>query len=217
MNKLLTFSVAFTFLLFAMACNNNKKTKEDNSTTSETSEEWLCIPKKQIGKITPTTTEADLIKLYGKKNVMRDSVSAGEGTYVPATTIFPNTPNALSITWKDATTLKNIARIIIKEKGTKWTTDKGITIGSSLKEVKKQNATDFYFFGFEWDYYGTVTSWEDGNFEKSGFSVRLGYEGDISNLDQKELGKVLGDHEVSTSEPILQKMNVMVEQMYFFF
>jgi len=214
MNK---FFILIVFLFFATACNNTATEKGKDDKQTKTSEEWLCIPKQQVGKITATSTEADLKKLYGEKNVVRDSISVGEGEYITGTTIFPKSPNALAIAWKKGREFEEIARIIVKEKSTKWATDKGITVGSSLQEVVKQNGRDFSFMGFEWDYYGTVASWEDGVFEKKGFGVRFNYEADISKMNMEEVGKVLGNHEVSTNEPILKQLDVQVEQMFFFF
>ncbi len=45
---------------------------------AENDADWLIVPGVKAGPITANTSEADLIKIYGKQNVKREEVTDGE-------------------------------------------------------------------------------------------------------------------------------------------
>ncbi|MFK7908862.1 MAG: hypothetical protein AB8B69_27285 [Chitinophagales bacterium] len=210
------FLILLAFSLILFACNNSSK--ENKTTTNEQSNnEWLAIPNKSVGKITPNMTEADIIEAYGKAQVKRDSLHVGEGFYIQSTVVFANTPNELRIAWEEGKTFEKMTRIIVKKPATQWHTPEGLTIGSPLQKVIDLNDTHFNFWGFEWDYAGSVSSWEGGNFDGKGLGVRLAYQTERNQLDAQAMTTVIGDQEVSSSEPILKEMQVTVSELFFYF
>ncbi len=215
-----TFMVCFLLL----ACQNPAKKQDtpldisaDSTKTHEPNNEWLAIPNKSVGKITVDMSEADIIEVYGKNQVKRDSLSIGEGFYIQSTVVFPDTPNELRIAWEEGKTFEKIARIIVRQNKAQWHTPEGLMIGTPLQKVIDLNDTHFNFWGFDWDYAGSVSSWEGGNFDGKGLGVRFNYEADIEDLDSKALKAVIGDQEVSSSEPVLKEMQVVVSEMFFYF
>ena len=219
--KQILFSLALCLVLFA--CQNDaQKEKSENSKNDSPKNEiidtqWLAIPNKSVGKITPNMTEADIIEVYGQEQVTRDSLHVGEGFYIQSTVVFPNIPNELRIAWAEGQLFEKIVRIIIKKEKTQWHTPEGLTIGSSLQKVIDLNDTHFNFWGFDWDYAGSVSSWEGGNFDGKGLGVRLGYQIAPNNLDEKAIQMVIGDKEVSSSEPVLKEMQIVVSELFFYF
>ncbi|MEZ4886738.1 MAG: hypothetical protein R3E32_18565 [Chitinophagales bacterium] len=218
--KSILLSLVLCSVLFA--CHNNS-TKEDTHTTDYSvrdqagNTEWLAIPNKSVGKITPDMTEANIIEVYGKEQVIHDSLHVGEGFFIQSTVVFPNTPNELRIAWEEEKTFEKIARIIVKKENAQWHTPNGLKIGTPLQKVIDLNGVPFNFWGFDWDYSGSVSSWEGGNFDGQGIGVRLSYGVDIQNLDRHAIEAVVGDQEVSSAEPILKDMQVRVSEMFFYF
>ncbi len=209
--------------LILISCNNSSQEKnsaakeEPNGKNASMNNEWLAIPNKSVGKITPNMTEVDIIEAYGKGQVKRDSLHVGEGFYIQSTVVFPNTPNELRIAWEEGKTFEKMTRIIVKKPGSQWHTPEGLTIGSSLQKVIDFNGTHFNFWGFEWDYAGSVSSWEGGNFDGKGLGVRLAYKTERNQLDAQAITAVIGDQEVSSSESILKDMQVIVSELFFYF
>lgn len=152
--------------------NTGKKTPTATTTPSTSKgvaqprsadSKWLCIPGKQVGQITATSSEADIIAAYGAQNVVRKTIGLGEGETVEGTVVFPNTPNELIIEWASGKAYQQPAKIRIEKNNTAWKTDQGIGIGTSLDALKRINGKAFKFAGFEWDYAGFTNDWQGGN------------------------------------------------------
>ena len=129
---------------------------------------WLIVPGKKVGPITPKTSEADLIRIYGKANVQSKDIDVGEGCTAPGTVIYPeDLTKSISIIWKDQKS-KQFPNTITISGGKKslWRTWRGITIGTTLKELEKINGKPFFILGPGGDYSGTVWSWGKGDLEK---------------------------------------------------
>jgi hypothetical protein len=195
----------------------NKQT--ENTTQVKDSANWICIPGIQVGEIKANTSEKDLIRIYGKKNVAQDSVSLGEGYYEKGTVVFKGTKNEVQITWKDSLNLANPEVIYIRQPNTEWKTKEGITIGTTLKELEKINGTAFFMLGFAWDYSGTIISWNHGKLEDKmvkpedqKLTIRLDEEGEVK-LTEAEYHYLSGDKEFYSSNTILQKLNPKVREI----
>jgi hypothetical protein len=137
--------------------------------------DWICIPGKKVGPISANTSESELIKLFGSKNVTREEIHIDEGIFEMGTTIFKGTPNEISIFWKEqnASDLKYPERVVIKSDGSNWKTDSGIQIGTPIADLVKINMAPITFAGFDWDYEGVVLDWNKGKLENLLISVRL--------------------------------------------
>lgn len=191
---------------------------------SQDSLSWICIPGIQVGPITSLTSEKDLIRIYGRENITRDTIFA-EGLFTLATFLFPNTKNELKISWKDTINFAQPDWIHITKTNTDWKTDNNISIGTSLKELEKINEKHFTITGFGWDYGGTVVNWNGGKLEKNHtkptaidqqFIVRLSDLGQEELLDSEQ-SELSGDKEILTSNKTLQKLNPGVQEIIIIF
>lgn len=161
------------------------------------------------------TSEADLIRMVGKKNVERVERWYSEGTErIIGTVFFKDTPQSFFIKWKDTVNFKNPEWIEIHGDNSLWEIDNGIKIGTELKELVKFNGRHFSFSGFDWDY-GGYAIFEKGNLESDCYSIQLYY--DYENLYENEWNQIVGDKIVSTKNPILNKIRVYVDVITFYF
>ena len=177
------------------------------------------VPRVRVGAITSRTSESDLKSRYGRKNVQSTKVHLGEGEYEPGTVIYPNDPTrTIEIIWKDAQRKRFPKRIQISGEKSVWRTRHGISLGTELKELERINGKPFVLAGFNWDYGGTVVSWEGGklerDFEKDGRVVvlRLSYQTDHDELGI-DAGSVKGDRDFPSSNQVMQKINPKVYQI----
>jgi hypothetical protein len=183
---------------------------------------WFVDPVGRTGAITRTTTEADLIKLYGAKNVKRGDMGLGEGFTEPATFLFQDDPlSKIAISWKDKEKQAYPARVQIDGQKSVWNTYGRVTLGTSLKELEKLNGGAFELFGFEWDYSGTISSWEKGKLEdifrtKGKVTLRLSpNEGTMAQTP--EFQSVLGEGTFCSADPTMQKLDPRVYQIIWLF
>jgi hypothetical protein len=161
------------------------------------------------------TSEAELVKIVGKKNVERVERWYAEGTErAVGSVFFKDTPQSFFIKWKDTVNFKSPDWIEIHGDQSLWEIDNGIIIGTELKELVKLNGKHFTFTGFDWDY-GGQTIFEKGKLESDCYSVQLYY--DYENLFENEWNQIVGDKIVSTKNPVLSKIKVYVDAIVFYF
>ncbi len=124
--------------------------------------DWLIVPGKRLGPITPDTTRADLDRFFGKANVQDQPVDSGEGPE-PATVVFPKMPKAaLAIFWQD----NRMDRVMIcyqYEVGPcKWHTESGVSLGTDLQQLETLNGRAFQIEAWGYDLGGNISSWRGG-------------------------------------------------------
>jgi hypothetical protein len=189
----------------------------------QTSDPWFINPDGQSGAITRRTTEADLIRIHGKENVIDGEVNVGEGELEPGTILYPNDPTKiLHVIWKDSKTKTSPQRIQLDGESSRWKTVFNITLGTTLKELEKINRRPFRLLGFGWDYSGTVISWSGGELgqccdSQKGTFIRL-LPRDLDGEPHARLGRqVSGDREFSSGHPAMQELNPRIYQIVFEF
>lgn len=174
------------------------------------------VPGVKVGAITARTSEADLRKIYGSRNVEAGEVGLGEGETTPGTIIFPNDPRKrLEIVWKNTKAKKSPEFVQFAAEKSLWTITPGIRIGTSLKTLEQLNGKSFVLMGFGWDYSGTVDSWNGGNlarkFGKNSELVTLRLNPpDFSKALEKDYNAVIGDGNFSSKNKSMQKLNPQV-------
>lgn len=161
------------------------------------------------------TSENELVKIVGKKNVERVERWYAEGTErVIGSVFFKDTPQSFFIKWKDTVNFKNPEWIEIHGDQALWELDNGIKVGTELKELVKLNGKHFTFSGFDWDY-GGYAVFEKGNLESDCYSIQLYY--DYEDLFENEWNQIVGDKIVSTKNSILNKIRVYVDLITVYF
>lgn len=192
----------FIFLLFAEALSQVKS-------------DFVLTPCVGNQVLNSKTTEAEMIKMTGKKNSERVERWYSEGTEkIIGTVFFKDTPQSFFIKWRDTVNFKNPEWIEIHGDKSLWEIDNGIKIGVELKELIKLNGKHFKFSGFDWDY-GGYAIFEKGNLESDCYSVQLYY--DYENLFENEWNQIVGDKIVSTKNPVLNKIKIYVGVITFYF
>jgi hypothetical protein len=192
---------------------------------SSPSREWLILPGGASGgSISTQTTEGDLIRTYGKKNIVSQDVGIGEGETEPGTELFPTDPlRRVDILWKDPVEKRGPKSVWISGTKSLWGTVHGISLSTTLKKLEQLNRKPFRLTGFAWDYSGTVLSWNGGSLEQElGQADRPGRI--ILRLDctqdqyqQPDYKSLLGDRGFSSAHPAMEKLNPTVYQMIWFF
>ncbi len=153
----------------------NARTRSMPGTPSagDMARDFLIVPGKRLGAITLTTSETDLINLYGADNVGRSVVMSAGNKKEDCTVVFAQAREELRITWTDANRIK-IKAIYLLYPNSKWVTAQGMQVGISLSELVKINHAPIAFYGFNWDYSGTIVSWKAGalfKYEKHFYAV----------------------------------------------
>jgi hypothetical protein len=125
----------------------------------------------------------------------------------------PGTDDALEVIFSDDK--KRIENITIV--GRRWATKEGIRIGTTLAALEKINGGPFQFYGFAWDYGGTVLNGPKGTV-RSGLKGRLPQYLTIvvvptKNQSSKEYRRVIGEKPVSSRNPALKNLGVVVSSL----
>ena len=136
--------------------------------------DWMCLPFLRIGPIHPDSSIDDLVKAFGEGNVQRRTVYGPEGAEkFAASVIFPDTANELIVFWQDNQYGSLPSSVSIRKQGSAWKTVQGIRIGSTLAELNEMNRRPFSFYGFGWDYGGSISNEWDGGVMASVRGVSL--------------------------------------------
>lgn len=182
--------------------------------------DWLIVPGKRLGPITATSTRADLIRMFGAKNVVEADVTVGEDEPEPGTIVFADEPDKkLAIVWTDDGHVNSVAICQDEKANCRWHTADGISLGTSLKMLERLNGRSFQFYGFGWDYGGAVVSWEDGRLERlqSGMCGALDLTLDVNGSMPPERRKIYdqlqGEVEFSSSDSAAQTLAPAVVSM----
>ena len=183
---------------------------------------WLILPAGASGgTITAQTTEAGLTRTYGKANVVAQAVDLGEGETELGTTLFPADPvRQVEILWKDPLGKRWPKRVQISGGKSLWRTVHGISLGTTLKNLEQLNRKPFLLTGFDWDYSGTVVSWNNG-----ALGQELDHPGRVllrlmpshDHSQRLDYSSVEGDRDFSSRHPAMQKLHPAVYQLIWFF
>lgn len=181
---------------------------------------YVIVPGVKVGGITRNSSESDLKRIYGRRNVRDTQVDLGEGEMETGTAIYPNdSAKTIEIVWKDAARKRFPKRIqLTGDARSIWKTRHGITLGTSLKQLERINGRTFELLGFGWDYAGTVVSWKGGKLERAfgkdneAITIRLG-DSPNQKLSVAESESVMGDREFSSGNRVMRKINPKIYQI----
>ncbi len=198
MKQILVFTITAALFL-AAACRPAGPGAE-----SKRNNDFIIEPGVRLGPITASTTEEELAKLFGAKNVRRDTIWFAEGHSESGTVVFPGTPNEIEIIWTEEGAPSLIR---LRHKEADWTAASGLKVGSSLEDVEKLNMRPFQFYGFGWDFGGAITDWKGGRMTPA-LMVTL-MPSDMDVLDERFWGEVV----LSSDDPELKSANIVVSAL----
>ncbi len=167
----------------------------------------------------PTTSEAALVRQYGRANVVRGPVYVAEGAETRGTIVFPNDESRrVEIVWRDTRQQKRPEWIRVPA-GSRWATLSGIHNGTPLTDVEKLNGKAFQLSGFDWDFGGMVTDWRKGALAKLSVPCRLQLRFDRTIPDRATAAQrraadaTSGDRNLLSSSPDLRRFPVQVDEI----
>lgn len=197
---------------------------------TEPSLDRVIVPGERVGQITWDTNEAELVALFGRENVLAADIDTGEGDSEPGTVIYPeDDAQRLNILWRDPETREHPRSIQIFGSSSKWKTDKGISLGMTLKELEGINTMPFRLFGFGHDGSGIVFHCGRGILKELGYPYPVG--NGINSVGRKIwislnpygtrdtepmrafYKSVSGDNTFSSGHPAMQALNPVVDSM----
>ena len=165
------------------------------------------------GVLGPDSSEARLIETYGKENVVTGDVPGAEGETVLATTVFPNDPaRKFQVGWWDEEKREQLAYFTVPANAT---APGGVRIGQTVAEVQALNGEPFTLLGFYWDYGGSA-SFESGKLANlpGGCSLAVAFQPTKDLPAGVDDSPVVGDKEVSSTEPLLEKLEARTVDVY---
>ena len=191
-----------------------------NAALSAQASPWLVVAGKQVGPLTRSMSEDELLAQVAPGTARRDTIYIAEGFCTLGTLLFPDTPNEVQIRWQDSSrTRPAYAQMHNAGDGTaEWTTASGIRLGTTLRELESINQGPFEFGGIGWDYGGGVGGWFDGPLGeelKQGLSLRLYTTRDsMSTLfDHPRRDEIYGERSVASDHPVAQHAGFVVIEM----
>jgi len=149
---------AVSFLAFVVSCGGGAHVQAASPITCS-------------GLWAPDTTEEALRRYFGPSQVSRQMIDVGEGELEDGSVIYPHTPRlTILVLWKDSVGRRRPSSVRLR-KGSTQVIYESIGIGTTLKAIERLNGRPFQLAGFDFDYSGTVTSWQGGRLEKIGGSA----------------------------------------------
>jgi hypothetical protein len=171
------------------------------------------------GVWSPTTSEAALVRQYGRANVVRGPVYVAEGNETRGTIVFPkDEAKRVEIVWRNSRQYQRPEWIRVPA-GSRWTTFAGIRNGTSLADVEKLNGKPFQLSGFDWDFGGLVTDWRKGALAKLGVpcSLQVRFDRTIPDrataVQQRAADATSGERDLLSSSPDLRRFPVQVNEI----
>ncbi len=193
----------FLFSLVAIAACKNKEAKSGSPVTTAPPArvDSFLVTNSSWGLIGAHTGIDELKRIFGEENIKDVRECDAECIdSIDVTKVYPNQANEITIIWKDSAYHREIGLIECFGDRPAWHSAEGIKIGSGLKDLLKANGNKISFYGFGWDYGGSVYSYNGGGLDKSAIGYRLNlndtFEGD---------GGLYGDGGLDTDMPLVKK------------
>ena len=119
-------------------------------------------------------SEQDIIAAFGPNSISTDTGSLPEGMGIYLyNKLNAGTENEVSFVWEDEEKMTDLAYVEISGRSSDWRTEQGVRLGMLLPVLQEINQEPFIFYGFEWDYSGTISDYQDGNLEDKGINIKL--------------------------------------------
>jgi len=164
----------------------------------------------------------ELVKKFGRENVIIDTLWGPEGMFEIGTKLFPGTKNEVEFMWSDTlnyTDLFNIQTYAGYDENynpvfeSDWKTKDGLYIGMPLEELVKINGKPVIFLGFDWDYGGGIVSFEKGKLDNINLSIGLTYSREPEVTSDSDFSNIIGDVEISSDRKNLSKFKIKIVRM----
>lgn len=153
------------------------------------------VAKNQFAGIKKGMAYKDLVALYGKAQITEDVESGAEGEgEIKITVVFKDTPKEMIVYWAEKKWHTQIVSVACRQTKSPYQTADSLHVGSDLNALVKANKAAIAFYGFGWDYGGTITNYYKGKLTNS--TVRFFIDWDGKNDDT-----LLGEGEFNSNMP----------------
>ena len=204
MKKIFLLLTAVTTLFFACKTKEIKPGTEIQTVPVDS----FLVTDSTWGPITASTTPEDLKRIYGEGNVLNVRECDAECMdSIDVTKIYPGQKNEITIQWKDTAYHGGIAMIQSFNEQPDWHSAEGIKMGSGLKELVKVNGAKISFYGFGWDYSGSVTGYNGGKLDKSNIDYRFNLNEQFYG-DTALMGEIGLDTDMPAVKTVMDKITV---------
>ncbi len=155
---------------------------------------FVINPGSGAGDLTARTSEAQIVKRFGRRNVLRTRVPIGQGEEEPGTIVFPRDPlQTIVILWKSQSLRVSPKHARVRGDQSAWMVAPGVRLGLSLQELEALNGGPFTLTGFGDAYEGTVLSWDRGALDRAlGAASRVAVRLAPSPLERPAAGAFVG-------------------------
>jgi hypothetical protein len=172
----------------------------------------VLIPGQRIGPVTADTPEIELVERLGSEVETGRAISIGEGFCVAGTLLFPGSPDAVEVAWTDSTRSRP-AFARVRSPRARWSTPRGVHIGTTLKELEEINGEPVAFSGFGWDYGGTA-AWSESADEAESGNLVLELAPDSASeswvRDHPRYSEIVGERTITSDHPVIREMTIRV-------
>lgn len=193
------------FLLLTGALVYSCKQKDSTSTEKPVSPagvDSFLLTDSSWGLIRAADDFDKLKERYGAANLKDERICGPECMdSIDVTILYPGGENESRIYWEDSAYHRKISFIECITEKPRWYTADSIRIGSGLKELLRINGKKISFFGFGWDYGGTISSYNGGALDNS----RIGYRLDLGESYGYNDMTIVGDVSIDSDMPAVQK------------
>jgi hypothetical protein len=170
----------------------------------------IIIPGERVGAVTPTTSRAELAEIYGEDTLRDEAVSVGEGFTEPGTVVGTGTDSTFTVIWTDESQRQPL-RVI--DFGPAWKTPEGVGLQMSFADLKAALGK-FQFYGFGWDYGGTLVI-EGSNLDRYHGNLFIRVQPDKAAIaaHPEAYNALLGDQVFAADNPNLEPLSPQVYGM----
>jgi len=118
---------------------------------------------------TRDATPATLAAVFGRANVVPETIDGPEGEPMNVTAIFPTDPERrIEVSFANEEERTDLVAVTVRDHASLWRGQGGYSFGDGIEAVEKANGGPFAVSGFEWDYGGFVTDWKGGKLKEAG-------------------------------------------------
>jgi hypothetical protein len=136
---------------------------------------------------TREATPATLAAVFGRANVIPETIAGPEGAQLNVTAIYPTDPaRRIEVVFRNEEERTDLSAVMVSAPESQWTGPGGVKIGDGIEAVETANGMPFEVMGFQWDYGGFVADWKGGRLgEANGCAptVRLSPDADSLPAD----------------------------------
>ncbi|MEA5452336.1 hypothetical protein VB780_27430 [Leptolyngbya sp. CCNP1308] len=170
----------------------------------------LVIPGQRVGPVTAQTSRADLVELYGEAALDDRPIFLGEGTTELGTVVNADSDQQFAVVWDDAAQTRPR---LIKDFGPAWQIPEGLGVGAPYAAVEAALG-NFEFYGFAWDYGGTIVLDGTGLSQYDGeLWLRLAPSDEAVAAHLDAYHAVMGDELFVNTNPNLAVLDLSVYEM----